>query len=538
MADEYTLDEFAEPDDAETIAMAPITGVGGDAAGASGPSGGFAGGTAEHAAKARGGNHRRLPLIITLCVIGVLLVAAVAGFFTARWYFSDKVAPGVTFGSVDVTGQTRDELTETVNDAISASTVTITDEDGESTTATLEDLGVTIDVDATVDDLLNAKSGDELFGLTRVNPFSTVEVGLNAEFDEYAMETYVTDVFVAEDERAVASTISYDSDERMFTVSEGRQGIAAQTDDVASAVEDAIANPGEARSVSVTYADVDMPISADAATQAADEANVRLSNSIVITNGDASEFTIPVDTIASWIVPSNNVEDGTITLTYDEDAIGSYLAEQMPAELDQEMVTQEDMVDSSGNVILTKVEGVNGVTVTSTDDAAEQVLQALTDGQAATIQATVEVTEYDTEQTEVTMRIVVDKSSQTATVYENDEVVRTFDVCTGKPTSFMETDSGTFYLYLKYSVQTMRGTNEDGSTYTTEGVKWVSYYNGGEGFHTASWNSYGIEHGDPANYGSHGCVNMYESDAKWIYDNCPEGTIVQVTGTTPTSAVR
>lgn len=41
---------------------------------------------------------RKLPLIITGIVLAVLVVAAIAGFFTARWYFQDKAAPGVTFG--------------------------------------------------------------------------------------------------------------------------------------------------------------------------------------------------------------------------------------------------------------------------------------------------------------------------------------------------------------------------------------------------------------------------------------------------------
>ena len=39
---------------------------------------------------------RKLPLIITGIVLAVLVVAAIAGFFTARWYFQDKAAPGVT----------------------------------------------------------------------------------------------------------------------------------------------------------------------------------------------------------------------------------------------------------------------------------------------------------------------------------------------------------------------------------------------------------------------------------------------------------
>ncbi len=537
MFDEHTLDEFAESNDEETIAMSPITESDGASMGTL-----AADDLTAIAPLGTAPSHRRrkskLPLIITLSVIGVLLVAAITGFFVARWYFQDKAAPGVTLGGISVTGQTSDELTDTVNTAISNSTITISNDDGQEIEATLEELGVTVDVDTTVDDLLDAKSGDELLGLYRINPFSKVEVSLNAELDDYALKTYLTEAFVSDEESAEASTISYDSDEKTFTVTEGRDGIAPVLDDVITIIEDLIKYPGEATSVTLTYSDVEMPISVDTATSAADKANVRLASEIIITNGDDSEFQIPVSAIASWIVPSNNVQDGTITLTYDEDAISDYLAEKLPEELDQEKVDQEDVVDSEGNVLLTKVEGVNGVTVTDTDDTVEQVLEALTNGQSATIQATVEITEFDTIETESTMRIVVDKSSQTVTVYEDGEVVKTFDVCTGKPTDFMETDSGTFYIYLKYSIQDMTGENEDGTTYNTKGVKWVTYYNGGEGFHTASWNSTGISTGDPANYGSHGCVNMYESDAKWIYDNCPEGTVVQVIGTTPDSAVR
>jgi lipoprotein-anchoring transpeptidase ErfK/SrfK len=31
---------------------------------------------------------------------------------------------------------------------------------------------------------------------------------------------------------------------------------------------------------------------------------------------------------------------------------------------------------------------------------------------------------------------------------------------------------------------------------------------------------------------------MNEADAKWIYDNCPDGTLVQVVGAQPTAPVR
>ena len=58
--------------------------------------------------------HKRVWLIVLLSILGVIVVAAVAGFFTARWYYQDKAAPGITFAGVSVAGQNRAQLADTV----------------------------------------------------------------------------------------------------------------------------------------------------------------------------------------------------------------------------------------------------------------------------------------------------------------------------------------------------------------------------------------------------------------------------------------
>lgn len=99
---------------------------------------------------------------------------------------------------------------------------------------------------------------------------------------------------------------------------------------------------------------------------------------------------------------------------------------------------------------------------------------------------------------------MVDRSKQTATVYNNDQVVQTFNVCTGK-TGKHETTPGNYFIYLKYQVQDMRGTNDDGSQYLTKGVKWISYFNGGQ-----------------ASYGGleRGWYRIWGSDRSWFPRLC------------------
>ena len=48
--------------------------------------------------------------------------------------------------------------------------------------------------------------------------------------------------------------------------------------------------------------------------------------------------------------------------------------------------------------------------------------------------------------------------------------------------------------------------------YNLPGVKWVQYFFEDYGFHGTYWHS---NFGQPM---SHGCVNMTDSDAKWLFD--------------------
>ena len=478
--------------------------------------------------------HKRLWLRILLIVLAVLAVAAVAGFFTARWYYQDKAAPGVMFAGASVAGQNSEQLAATVKSAVENTKITVTDSQGNTVTASLKDLGVNVNQKQTVSALIAAKDSNPF---VRINPFSKQNVKLSATADKLALSQYLTGKLIPNDSQAIASTIAYDQTSQKFTVTVGRGGQAPVTDNVVKAIDQALDTPGTTRTASITYTQTDMPISEAAATTAADQANAGLGLSITINNGDATTYKIPAATIASWTVTTADPAKGTIAVSYNKQAISDYMNGELGNHLNQTKTNQVDLVDTSGNVIMTKTKGVNGVAIKDTATVADQVYSALSANRSATLTVASDVTKFDTEQQTVTWKIVVDRSKQTATVYNNDQVVQTFNVCTGK-TGKHETTPGNYFIYLKYQVQDMRGTNDDGSQYLSPGVKWVSYFNGGQGFHTANWNAAGIASGDPTGHGSHGCVNMNEADAKWIYDNCPDGTLVQVVGAQPTAPVR
>lgn len=503
-----------------------------------GKAGNRAGGRSANGAKAGAANHGNRSALALLYSLLVFVILIAVAFFALQWYFHDRVSPGVNFGDVSVarnlTGYKEDSVKRVVSDAVDASSLVIKDDRGNSITADLGELGVKINQPNTVRAIMQAKH-DNLF--TRIMPWIQQSVSLQAKVDHSAMDLYVLTRFVRERDRAVPYSAKFDKNSESYVVEDGIPGRTIETLSVREAVKKILAHPGKSLKVSVTSRKTQAPIKRDAAQKLVDELNKLLSKKITFNNGDGKDFTVPKTVLASWITVKADITRHKLSYTIDTDKADDFLSQALPKELNQQKVNQEDAINKDGKFIFTTMKGSNGVEITYAKSAAEKAVEALHKGNDFKLTLPAKITKFTVEKKLVEMRIVVDKSTQTASVYKNDELVKTFPVCTGK-TGADDSTPGTFFIYLRYASQDMRGRNGDGSSYFSPNVRWVSYYHAGEGFHTASWNYDGIATGDAANHGSHGCINMYEQDARWIYENCPRGTIVQIVGTTPDGPVR
>lgn len=116
--------------------------------------------------------------------------------------------------------------------------------------------------------------------------------------------------------------------------------------------------------------------------------------------------------------------------------------------------------------------------------------------------------------------VIVDKSEQQLYLYDDNELLYTTPVTTGKD----ETPSDTGLFKIKYKATDV--TLTDNKTYWSPVRYWMPY-NGGEGLHDADWRSvFGTE---SYHYGgSHGCINMPVDITDEIYNNVEAGTKVLV----------
>jgi lipoprotein-anchoring transpeptidase ErfK/SrfK len=111
--------------------------------------------------------------------------------------------------------------------------------------------------------------------------------------------------------------------------------------------------------------------------------------------------------------------------------------------------------------------------------------------------------------------IDVNLSQQRLYAYEGDTVVASFLVSTGVRQT--PTVTGQYHIYTKLLSTTMSGEG-----YYLPNVPYTMYFYKGYGIHGTYWHN---NFGHPM---SHGCVNMYTPDAKWMFNWASVGTLVNV----------
>ncbi len=112
-------------------------------------------------------------------------------------------------------------------------------------------------------------------------------------------------------------------------------------------------------------------------------------------------------------------------------------------------------------------------------------------------------------------QVVVDLSEQRVYAFEDGGLVFTAIVSTGLPGT--PTVLGDYKVYHRLESQTMSGPG-----YYLPGVQWVQYFYSGYALHGTYWHE---NFGQPM---SHGCVNLRNEDALWLFQWATIGTPVHV----------
>ena len=470
--------------------------------------------------------HRRWPLGVAAAALLLLGVVGAGGYAYAAHY-DGRAVPGTTVAGTDVSGKSRQEVVAAIEERAKSTKVDIS---GDVTaSASLADLGTTVDAQATADAVM--ARGDTLGEKFRALVSQDKgEVPVVSTTDKTKVSSYATSLIPEDRAKARNATVVLGEDGTTFTTTSSANGSSLDANTLAQAAQKA-ATSLDSSSISLTITDAAPKVSDSDAQKVADKANGWVSQDVTITMGEDS-YTAENTDKASWIKITNSTESAP-TIAVDSSKVSQWVKAKAE-EASSEPVTGERNVNASGQVVSTPTEAKDGKTVNNADAVATSITQSL--GSSKAYSGSFEATTVKAEWKDRTIANGAEKlpyqaapgekwvdlnlSNKTVTAYEGATVVH-------GPVSIVDggaatpTVTGTYKVYLQYESQTMRGLEPNGNEYVAENVPWVSYFYQGYAFHGAGWRS-SFGYSD-----SHGCVNMPISEAQWIYNWVDTNTVVQ-----------
>lgn len=309
----------------------------------------------------------------------------------------------------------------------------------------------------------------------------------------------------------------YDQQQKSYLVQEEVYGNNIDTDRFKDALADAIVNLQEEISLA-DYA-VQPTLKADDSrlTELIGKMNQIAQMKITLKIGEDQE-TVPQEKIISWI----GIDENANMVVHDE-AIRAYVGE-LAGKYDT--VGKNRSFHTSYGAVVNISSGDYGRKV---DQEAEfnALKENLTDGRDLTRDLNFSQKTAGGAGDDIGSSYVeVNLTAQHLFVYKDGKKVVDTAVTTGKPVNHHQTNVGIFRVKGHEANRTLRGRNDDGSSYASP-VKYWMPFDGGIGLHDAPWKSnYGGK-----NYltnGSHGCVNLPPSVAGSVFANVSVGMPVVV----------
>jgi lipoprotein-anchoring transpeptidase ErfK/SrfK len=496
-----------------------------------------------------GGRRRKRALLIALVVVAVIALVLTGGSFAYAKNFDGKALPGTQVMGQDMAGKTADQIAAAVQKQADGVTVTVT-ADGKDHEASLADLGVDVDAAATGkaaashDGSVGEVLSSTWSGTRAISPVVTVDDSAAADF---------ADGLVPDDEvKAKDASVTYDEAQGAWTVVKGRDGKGVDAKPLIAALEKNAANLQDF-SVDQPIASVSPAITDKDAQKTVDAVTKMLDTPMSISGPDGVSHEVSKENRNSWISVKPDDKGKKLTVSVDKDAVHDWVA----GRADEDSVDVKngiEQVDENGKTVEVIAKKADGLKITNTDKVTDKLVKALSgsgelDAAFDTQKVKAEVTKAkapsdDAKKDDKAGKDADDKgekgdkakpsgekwidvnlTDKTVTAYVGDTPVwgpRT--IVDGKPGN--ETATGSYEIYLRHDVQDMTNAGkydeDDPRYYYTKDVPWVQYWHNGYAFHGAPWrSSFGYS-------GSHGCINMTVSDAKWLYDWASIGTRVEV----------
>lgn len=467
--------------------------------------------------------------IIIGASIGLIAVLGLGGSATAySMHYADKALPRTVIAGQSVSGMNRDQITAVLSertDHLQFEFAVANDK----VKALPNEMGLSFDPTATADAALapSATFFSRIAGL-----FSSHDVAPVSTLDATKFNAFADSLARKAGPVAQSAGIKLDASGD-FVTTPAVTGKAVNIDSLTAAV-DGITKTLTPTLITAEVSDVEPAISEEEAEAALPAARALLEHEISITDG-IDVFAADRATRGSWIFAPESADRNSLeTPIFNHEKVKAWV-EKTAKDSDVAPKPTYNNVDASGKVLVEgAMPGKSGYKANNVQAMTDGIVEASKKGEPFAGEF-----KYDEVPAPVENRQVlpgaegalypaaagekwleINLSNNSVTGYEGLNVVHgPIPIVPGEPG--YETVTGLFHIYLKYEKQDMGCTPE--WPYCAKDVPWVSYFHGSYAFHGAPWQS---SFGWSGPGGSHGCVNMPVSEARWLHQWSEIGTPV------------
>lgn len=474
----------------------------------------------------KSGEKPSLSARLSFIVIGVFLVAMLGNAVLSA-SLEGVIYPGVSVGGHDLSWKTRAQALSILkaDPPHQKLTVKVGDKQFEADNKTL---GVAYDLNKSVDIAYGqGRARNSLPILNLAKPTSSVQLSYSYSIDTAAFNAFVDKVVKSIGTDPVNASLSID-DKGVIQTHEPKAGYRISTDLLNNAITSSVMSARDqviALDPVITQADIQPADTIDAQTQA----KKYMQKQITLTYQDKS-FKPDGATIGHWVVFNEQKDErgeAKLVASIDKKQIEGYV-QSVANEVNVAPINKK--VTVKNGVTQVDREGTDGSAI---DQAGVSTMlnNTMSDDQPFSYTLVTAPVPFKTESsTVVTLDlgryIEVNLSKQHLWVYQDHNVIYESPLTSGATGAGFPTVTGLFSIYYKNTNTYLNGRIY-GYNYNVHVNYWMPFYQG-YGLHDAYWRNGNF--GGPDYYygGSHGCVNLPDATAAFIYGWADVGTPVWV----------
>lgn len=460
----------------------------------------------------------------TVGIIAVVILVLAAGF--GGWYFmagtnayQDVFYPGTTLNGIDIEGLTVDQVKEKLADAVKDYFLTVVFKD-EELKITDQEVGMAFNDKADIQGL-KIQQNKVRYNKTDMEALAFTENDAFT-YDSGALENLLRKCSAMDESQMIEpenAQLVYDEEKNNFYLINGEQGTKLVFSEVLTAVEEAIEenlselNIEEAGLYQTAALTEDSPKAAEVLKEADDYLKLQLEYTFT-KDGEEKKEVIDSKMIGSWLYADDNAE-----VQADHDKIQEWV-NGIADEYNSDKVSMQ-FTTTSGSEIALKVP-VGGESI-DTSALFEDVVKCLEDKVSGERKVPYTETASGISKNFGGSYVEVDLTNQKLYLYKKGDLIMSSSIVSGSVSKSHMTPTGVYQVYSMEKNTVLRGAD-----YASPVSFWMPF-NGGVGFHDATWrSSFG---GTIYQYnGSHGCINMPYEKAKTLYENINTGYYVVVYG--------